>query len=103
VAPGANGTDAYQVNNNLLLDRRARADSIPGLEIEANEVRCTHGATAGQIDREQLFYLQSRGLSLAEARKLIVEGFFEPVYQRVGQAALERYLKRTVERALEEA
>jgi Fe-S cluster assembly protein SufD len=103
VAPGANGTDAYQVNNNLLLDRRARADSIPGLEIEANEVRCTHGATAGQIDREQLFYLQSRGLPLAEARKLIVEGFFEPVYQRVGQAALERYLKRTVERALEEA
>jgi Fe-S cluster assembly protein SufD len=96
VAPGANGTDAYQVNNNLLLDRRARADSIPGLEIEANEVRCTHGATAGQVDADQLFYLQSRGIDAEVATRLIVEGFFEPVFQRIDLEAVERRLKRAV-------
>lgn len=100
VAPGANGTDAYQVNNNLLLDRRARADSIPGLEIEANEVRCTHGATAGEMDKEQLFYLQSRGVHPKVARRLIVEGFFEPLLGRVGLEAIQRRLTRAVDAAL---
>ncbi len=96
VAPGANGTDAYQINNNLMLDRRARADSIPGLEIEANEVRCTHGATAGQLDAEQLFYLQSRGIPPALAQRLIVEGFFEPVFQRIGLEPMERRLRKVI-------
>lgn len=96
VAPGANGTDAYQVNNNLLLDRRARADSIPGLEIEANEVRCTHGATAGQVDAEQLFYLQSRGIPARAAQQLIVEGFFEPVFERIDFEPVEQRLRKAV-------
>jgi Fe-S cluster assembly protein SufD len=72
----AQGTDAYQENRNLLLSRRAHANSIPGLEILANDVRCTHAATVGQVDNEQLFYLMSRGLSASEAERLIVSGFF---------------------------
>ena len=83
VYPSANHTDAYQKNDNLLLSERAHADTLPGLEIEAHEVRCTHGATAGKIDTEQVFYLMSRGLSYAQAEKLIVDGFFQPVMERI--------------------
>ncbi len=83
VAPGAAGTDGYQSNRNLVLDRRARADSIPGLEINTDDVRCTHGATVGQLDADQIFYLQSRGIPYKEAEKLVVAGFFEPVLKRV--------------------
>jgi Fe-S cluster assembly protein SufD len=83
VEEGAQKTNAYQENRNLLLSKTAHADSIPGLEIMANDVRCTHGATLGQVDREQLFYLMSRGLSRAEAERLIVRGFFQDVLDRV--------------------
>jgi Fe-S cluster assembly protein SufD len=83
VEEGAQKTNAYQENRNLLLSRTAHADSIPGLEIMANDVRCTHGATLGQVDREQLFYLMTRGLSRAEAERLIVRGFFQDVLDRV--------------------
>lgn len=83
VYPGANYTDAYQKNDNLLLSERAHADTLPGLEIEAHEVRCTHGATAGQIDADQVFYLMSRGIPYDLAEKLIVDGFFEPVMERI--------------------
>lgn len=83
VAPGAQKTDGYQANRNLLLCKSARADSIPGLEIKADDVRCTHGATVGKIDPEQEFYLQSRGLLPEMAKRLIVEGFFEPVMDRI--------------------
>jgi Fe-S cluster assembly protein SufD len=79
----AQKTNAYQENRNLLLSPRAHADSIPGLEIEANDVRCTHGATVGQVDREQLFYLMARGLSRSEAERLIVRGFFADVLDRI--------------------
>ncbi len=79
----AQRTNAYQENRNLLLSKTAHADSIPGLEILANDVRCTHGATLGQVDREQLFYLMSRGLPHAEAERLIVRGFFQDVLDRV--------------------
>jgi Fe-S cluster assembly protein SufD len=79
----AQKTNAYQENRNLLLSRSAHADSIPGLEILANDVRCTHGATLGQVDREQLFYLMARGLSRAEAERLIVRGFFQDVLDRI--------------------
>jgi Fe-S cluster assembly protein SufD len=79
----AQKTNAYQENRNLLLSERAHADSIPGLEILANDVRCTHGATLGQVDREQLFYLMSRGLSRSEAERLIVRGFFQDVLDRI--------------------
>ena len=83
VEEGAQKTNAYQENRNLLLSKSAHADSIPGLEIMANDVRCTHGATLGQVDREQLFYLMSRGLTRAEAERLIVRGFFQDVLDRV--------------------
>ncbi len=79
----AQKTNAYQENRNLLLSKEAHADSIPGLEILANDVRCTHGATLGQVDREQLFYLMARGLSRAEAERLIVRGFFQDVLDRI--------------------
>src|SRR4029078_2761226 len=84
VDKGAQKTDAYQENRNLLLSHDARADSIPVREIEANNVRCTHGAPIGQIDRLQLFYLMSRGLSRKQAERLIVRGFFQPVLDRIG-------------------
>jgi Fe-S cluster assembly protein SufD len=103
VEEGAQKTNAYQENRNLLLSKSAHADSIPGLEIMANDVRCTHGATLGQVDREQLFYLMSRGLSRAEAERLIVRGFFQDVLDRVElepvrdalAAALEARIPRT--------
>ncbi len=83
VAPGAIGTDGYQANRNLILSKAARADSIPGLEILADDVRCTHGATVGKIDEELLFYLQSRGIPTKDAEQLIVMGFFAPIMERI--------------------
>lgn len=83
VRPEAVRADAYQANRNLLLSREARADSLPKLEIETDDVRCTHGATVGPVDEEQAFYLMSRGLSKAEAERMIVEGFFEDVIMSV--------------------
>jgi Fe-S cluster assembly protein SufD len=83
VAPEAQKTDGYQANRNLVLSSQARADSIPGLEILADDVRCTHGATVGKIDADQVFYLRSRGIPYHEAERLIVEGFFDPIMQRI--------------------
>lgn len=83
VAPGAQKTDGYQANRNLVLEDTARADSIPGLEISADDVRCTHGATIGRLEEEPLFYLKSRGIPQPEAEKLVVEGFFDPIFQRI--------------------
>ncbi len=83
VFKNAQKTDAYQANRNLQLSDKSRADSIPGLEIEADDVRCTHGATVGQIEEEPMFYLESRGVPEEEARRLIVEGFFAPVIERI--------------------
>lgn len=83
VAPGAQKTDGYQANRNLVLSDKARADSIPGLEILADDVRCTHGATVGKLEQEPLFYLKSRGIPQAEAEKIVVEGFFDPIFQRI--------------------
>ena len=83
VAPDAQKTDGYQANRNLVLDDQARADSIPGLEILADDVRCTHGATVGKLEDEPLFYLKSRGIPHAEAERIVVEGFFDPIMQRI--------------------
>jgi Fe-S cluster assembly protein SufD len=83
VFPKAQKTDGYQANRNLQLSSRSRADSIPGLEIEADDVRCTHGATVGRIEEEPMFYMATRGVPEVEARRLIVEGFFAPVIQRI--------------------
>jgi Fe-S cluster assembly protein SufD len=84
--PGAQKTNAYQSNRNLLLSKRARADSMPQLEIEANDLRCTHGATVSQVDEDQVFYLMSRGIPRADAVRLIVEGFFQPSLDRLPQS-----------------
>lgn len=83
VNPNAQRSDAYQANRNLLLSEHAHADSIPELEIEANDVRCTHGATVGPVEPEQMFYLMARGIPKIEAEKLIVEGFFDPLMQKI--------------------
>ena len=83
IAGGAPGCEAYQEQRNLLLSRRCRADSIPELEIHNDEVQCSHGATSAPVDPEQLFYLQARGIEPAQARELIVRGFFETVLQKL--------------------
>lgn len=83
VFPDAQKTDGYQANRNLILEKTARADSIPGLEIEADDVRCTHGATVSQLDPDEVFYIQSRGLPYKETQRLIVQGFFAPVIDRI--------------------
>jgi Fe-S cluster assembly protein SufD len=96
VAPDAQKTDGYQSNPNLLLDKNAHADSIPGLEIMADDVRCTHGATVGKINPEEVFYLNSRGISIEEAERLIVEGFFEPVLQQIPYDNLRTRLHQAI-------
>ena len=97
VAPGAQKTDGYQANRNLVLSKNARADSIPGLEILADDVRCTHGATVGQMDEEHIFYLMSRGLPRREAEKLVVDGFFDPILQRIPFEGVRQRLKKAIE------
>ena len=83
VAPEAQQTDGYQANRNLILSKQARADSIPGLEILADDVRCTHGATVGQLEDEPIFYLMSRGLPRKEAERIVLDGFFTPIKERI--------------------
>jgi len=96
VAPGAQQTDGYQANRNLVLNNNARADSIPGLEILADDVRCTHGATVGKIDPEEVFYLRSRGIPYELAERLLVEGFFDPVMQRIPFEGVRARLQETI-------
>lgn len=100
VHPGAQKTDAYQRNGNLILDGTARADSIPGLEIEADDVRCTHGATAAQVEDEYVFYLMARGLSRAQAERMIVQGFFQAVLDRVPVESVVTKLESVIERKI---
>lgn len=91
-APGSQKIDGYQQNRNLLLSPTARADSMPKLEIEANDVACTHGATFTTYDRDQYFYCRSRGLTDAETKRLLVRGFFQEVVNRVEQPIVVDYL-----------
>ena len=99
VAKGAEKTDGYQANRNLVLEEGSRADSIPGLEILADDVRCTHGATVGKLEAEPLFYLKSRGIPEAEATRLAVEGFFDPIMQRIPfDGVRERFQKAIVQK-----
>ena len=100
VLPGAQGTDAYQTNRNLILSEDAHADSLPNLEIEADDVRCSHGATIGQQDERQIFYLMSRGLTRQQAEKLIVSGFFEEVLSRLEVEWLHERLSRVIQKKL---
>lgn len=99
-APGAIKVDAYQMNNNLVLNDGARADSLPGLEIDADDLKCSHGSTMGNLDPAQIFYLQSRGIAEAEARRMLVEAFFEEVVARVPYAFLQDRVRRHVKRKM---
>jgi Fe-S cluster assembly protein SufD len=101
VDPGAQRTDAFQESRNLLLSDGAHADAIPGLEIEANDVRCTHGATAGRVDEEMIFYAQARGVDRETAIRLIVEGFFANVYDRITVEPVRETLRLAVAEKLE--
>ncbi len=96
----AQKTDGYQRNDALMLSKDARVDAIPGLEIEADDVRCTHGATAGQVDAEQVLYAMCRGLSRYEAMHMIVEGFFAEVYDRIPVELVRETLSQAVEKKL---
>ncbi len=100
VAPGAQKTDGYQANRNLILDDQARADSIPGLEILADDVRCTHGATVGKLEQEPLFYLKSRGIPQREAERLVVEGFFDPIMQRIPFEGVRERFQQAIQEKL---
>ncbi|MEX0718979.1 MAG: Fe-S cluster assembly protein SufD [Planctomycetaceae bacterium] len=100
VEKAAQQTDGYQRSDALLMSSAARADSIPGLEIEADDVRCTHGATAGRVDEEQIFYCMCRGLSKYEAMHMIVEGFFQRVFDRIPVEVVRETLSQAVERKL---
>ncbi|MEO6004544.1 MAG: Fe-S cluster assembly protein SufD [Opitutus sp.] len=97
VDPDAQKTDAYQSNRNLMLSDDAEANSLPGLEIQANDVRCTHGATSSRIDPEQEFYLQSRGIDKSAADELLTFGFFEEVLARLDLEALQEVLRQLIQ------
>jgi Fe-S cluster assembly protein SufD len=100
VEPGAHKTDAYQKVRNLMLSDQAEANSMPGLEIMADEVRCTHGATSGEISEEELFYMQARGIPKADGRRLIVNGFFQTLLERLESEPLGEYFGRMVSEKL---
>jgi Fe-S cluster assembly protein SufD len=97
VEPHAHFTDAYQKVRNLLLSDDAEANSMPGLEILADNVRCSHGATSGQIDEDELFYLRTRGIPVKVAQHLIVTGFLNEVVQRLDQPVIAAHLRRLIE------
>jgi Fe-S cluster assembly protein SufD len=101
VDPGAQRTDAFQESRNLLLSKRAHADAIPGLEILANDVRCTHAAAIAQIDRDQLFYLRSHGLPQADAQRLVIEGFLQALVERFEEGPVREAVGAALERRLE--
>jgi len=100
VHPGAQKTDAYQTNRNLLLSPHARADSLPNLEIEADDVKCSHGATVGELDAEAKFYLMSRGLSRIQAERLVVMGFLGEVLARLPLGGVVEKVSRVIEEKL---
>jgi|UniRef100_UPI0040499014 Fe-S cluster assembly protein SufD len=102
VDPDAQKTDAYQSNRNLMLSDDASADSLPGLEIEANDVRCSHGATSSRIDADQLYYLQSRGIPHARASELLVFGFFEEVLNKLDDQELHAALSTLIQSKFKE-
>src|SRR5262249_56288700 len=100
VEPGAHRTDAYQKVRNLLLSDEAEANSMPGLEILADEVRCTHGATSGQVEPEELFYLKSRGIDDLAAKRLVARRVLNEVVDRLADEELSEYLHREIEAQL---
>lgn len=97
VAKGTIGANGYQANNILLVDKSAKAESIPGLEILTDDVRCSHGVTMGNIDKNQMFYLQSRGINKHDAEKLIVDGFLLSAVKRIDDKDFEKYIQASLE------
>jgi Fe-S cluster assembly protein SufD len=100
VDPGAQKTDAFQESRNLLISKRAHADAIPGLEIQANDVRCTHAAAVAQVDADQLFYLRSHGLPEPVAKRLVIEGFLSALVERFEQGPVRERLATALEQRL---
>ena len=100
VDPGAQKTDAFQESRNLLLSKKAHADAIPGLEIQANDVRCTHAAAVAQVDPDQLFYLRSRGLPEPAAKRLVIEGFLAALVERFEAGPVRERLAAALEARL---
>lgn len=101
VRQGAKRTDANQTNKNILLSTTSKADSVPSLQIEDSDIdRCSHGATVGQVDENQLFYLESRGLTRQEATKLLLEGFFEQVIGKLPVEPVTSHLRELIDRKL---
>src|ERR687887_314509 len=103
VEKDAQKTNAYQENRNLILSEQAHADSIPGLEIEANDVRCTHGATISPVNRDELFYAMARGISRGEAERLIVRGFFTDVLNRIEMEPVREAVTEALEARIPQA
>jgi Fe-S cluster assembly protein SufD len=101
VDPGAQKTDAFQESRNLLISKRAHADAIPGLEIQANDVRCTHAAAVAQVDADQLFYLRSHGLPEPIAKRLVIEGFLSALVERFEQGPVRERLAAALEQRLD--
>jgi Fe-S cluster assembly protein SufD len=101
VDPGAQQTDAFQESRNLLLSKKAHADAIPGLEIEANDVRCTHAAAIAQIDPDQVYYLMSHGIPRAQATRLVIEGFLAELVERFEQGPVRERLASALQTRLE--
>ena len=96
VEKNANGTNAYQANRNLVLSKEVRCDTRPILEIESNQLRCTHGATVGQLEEQQLFYLRSRGLRPEQARDVLIEAFLDPVLARIQVESVQKEFAKLV-------
>ncbi len=100
VAPEAQKTDGFQANRNLILSKKARADSIPGLEILADDVRCTHGATVGQLEDLPIYYLMTRGFPREEAERMMIDGFFAPIMERIPFDGVRERFRRMIEAKL---
>ena len=99
VKEGVRGADGYQLNNTLMLNSAAHAESIPGLEICTDDVKCSHGVTLSSVDKDQLFYLQTRGIGEEEGKSLIVDGFIRAALSRIKSAKLQEYVRKILDKA----
>ena len=100
VKPEAQGTDAVQKNNNLLLSTESEVDTMPQLEIYADDVKCAHGATVGQLEEDAIFYLRSRGIGLVEARQLLTRAFAAEIVETLGQGAIKDYIESRIDHVM---
>ncbi len=101
VDPGAAGADGYQASRTLMLSDQAKAESVPGLEILADDVHCSHGVSIGELDAEEIFYLRSRGISPEDSKRLLIDGFFEPVLEKISQDDVRRRVRGNLEEKVE--